>query len=513
MSTIARPTPGSVEQRTAPDAPAPAVDGRRLHGLIPYGVESRDLGGFTERIERGALAGADLSDLIATREHDRSHLLGRHPTTLTTEDRADGFAWSVELPQSPVGEDVRVAIERGDLRATSWRMVVGRDRWEGNVRHVEQISQLRDVSVTASPAYAAAAAEYRSTPEPPATGEPVRQEATMPPEIAGGTAAPQTENTPQITEDRAAPVTGGLQVADRVTIGETRSLAQAFRADGFPGQTATVDWGEFRAATFTGSIDTLAPTTSTPVALGMDIRYAYPAFPQTSVSTGDTAVQVLRQSARTLPATSTVIRSIDAVTTKPEVASTLEVITVPLKQVAAIQSNVPNVYLEQPAFNSTIEGDLRLTLNEGLDKLVLDAVAASGFQTPATDPLLISIRKAITVIQASGYNPDVLVLRPADMEALDTLRATATASEQYFVFAPAQLAPRNIFGLNVRISKTAAAPFVADSRALGKLYVSPISLARFEVDAGATNRSNVRLEGHAAFGTERQAAAIRIAAA
>ena len=75
-----------------------------------------------------------------------------------------------------------------------------------------------------------------------------------------------------------------------------------------------------------------------------------------------------------------------------------------------------------------------------------------------------------------------------------------------------QFAPRNIVGLNVRISKTIAAPVVVDSTALGKLYASPVSLARFEADAGTTNRSNVRLELHAAFGTERQAAAVRIAA-
>lgn len=135
-------------------------------------------------------------------------------------------------------------------------------------------------------------------------------------------------------------------------------------------------------------------------------------FPQVSVEPGDTAVQVLRQSARTIPAAATVIRAIDAVTQKPEVSSVLEIITLSQKQVAAIQSNVPNVYLEQRAFNSTIEGDLRLTLNEALDKLVLDAIAASGFQAPATDPLLVSIRKATTTVQAAGYSPDTLVLRP-----------------------------------------------------------------------------------------------------
>jgi len=113
-----RPKPGTVEERTAPTA-TPSIDGRRLRGLIPYGVESRDLGGWREVIDRGALDSARMDDLIATREHDRSKLLGRHPTTLSTEDRDDGFAWAAELPGSPVGEDVRVAVERGDLRSTS----------------------------------------------------------------------------------------------------------------------------------------------------------------------------------------------------------------------------------------------------------------------------------------------------------------------------------------------------------------------------------------------------------
>ncbi|MBA3821916.1 MAG: HK97 family phage prohead protease, partial [Deltaproteobacteria bacterium] len=151
MSTVTRPQPGSVEQRTAPATAAavPIVDGRRLRGVIPYGVESRDLGGWREVIDRGALDGADIADLIATREHDRARLLGRHPSTLQVEDRGDGFHWAVELPGSPVGEDVRVAVERGDLRSTSWRMVVERDRWDGDVRHIERIAELRDVTVTA----------------------------------------------------------------------------------------------------------------------------------------------------------------------------------------------------------------------------------------------------------------------------------------------------------------------------------------------------------------------------
>src|SRR5215217_5727064 len=193
-----RPKPGQVEDRTAPTVEAaPTIDGRKLRGLIPYGVESRDMGGWTEVIDPGALAGADLQDLIATREHDRSKLLGRHPTTLTTEDRSDGFAWAVDLPSSPVGEDVRVAIERGDLRASSWRMLVAREKWIGDVRHVQSIAELRDVTVTAAPAYAAAAAELRSQTDP---GE--AQEDTM------GAEPEKTTETATVvehkTEDRTA---------------------------------------------------------------------------------------------------------------------------------------------------------------------------------------------------------------------------------------------------------------------------------------------------------------------
>jgi hypothetical protein len=51
---------------------------------------------------------------------------------------------------------------------------------------------------------------------------------------------------------------------------------------------------------------------------------------------------------------------------------------------------------------------------------------------------------------------------------------------------------------------------VVDAAAFGKLYVSPITLSRFEENAGATNTSTVRLEGHSAFGVERTSAAVRI---
>lgn len=499
-----RPTPGTPEERTA-QAVAPTIDGKRLRGLIPYGVESRDLGGWREVIDRGALDGADLGDLIATREHDRAHLLGRYPTTLTTEDREDGFAWAVDLPNSPVGEDVRVAVERGDLRATSWRMVVARDRWDGDVRHVQAISHLLDVTTTAAAAYGdAAPAELRTQPDP-ATGQedtPMAETATTPTETAA---------TP---EDRSTEPAGALRVETRVTHEPNRGLAEEFRHAGFPGEMATIPFHTFaenRAVTWTGSVDNINKARNQAGPLGADQRYAWPAFTTVPVDAAATSVDVPTQTARTLASAANVVRAIDAVTTKPETASTLTIVTTALKQVATVFSNVPNIQLAQPAFNSVIETDLRLAINEGMDKLVLDFIATAGFQAPSTDPLIVSIRKAMTTIMSNGYYPDTLLLTPANAEALDILVSGISGGTNDYVFAPGQFAP-SIFNLNRRISKTIPAAAVVDSTALGKMYASPVTLARFEADGGTTNRGNVRMELNAVFGGERTGAAVRIAA-
>jgi hypothetical protein len=290
-------------------------------------------------------------------------------------------------------------------------------------------------------------------------------------------------------------------------------LAEEFRSAGFPGETATVPWETFeaRAVTWTGSADNINKHRAVAGPFGYDQRWAWPAFTNIAVDPGVTSVDVMTQTARTLATAANVVRAIDAVTAKPETSSTLTVVTTALHQVATIQTNVPNVYLEQPSFNTTIETDLTLAIGDGLDKLILDKIALSGFQAPGTDPLIVSVRKAMTTIMASGYSPDTLILTPANAETLDLAVSGITGGTQDFVFEPGQFAP-SIFNLNRRISKTIPAPAVVDSQAFGKLYTSPVNLAKFEADGGTTNRSNVRMELHGVFGAERAPAAVRIAA-
>jgi HK97 family phage major capsid protein len=239
------PVPGSVETRSAPEAAAPVIDGRRLRGLIPYGVESRDLGGWREVMEPGCLREALLDDLVATVDH-AGVPIGRHPRTLEIEDGADAFRWSVELPESR--SDVREAVERGDLRSGSWRMIVapGGDEWRGRVRHINRVAELRDVAVVTTPAYAAAAAEYRAAPEPdPPTPpkEPAVSDPVPIPTPAGGLRV----------EDRAAssPATPESRVLDAIASvppGECRDLTHATAAPVEPDDLRTVLIEHFREA-------------------------------------------------------------------------------------------------------------------------------------------------------------------------------------------------------------------------------------------------------------------------
>jgi HK97 family phage major capsid protein/HK97 family phage prohead protease len=221
-----RPTTGTVEQRSVPDAPAPTIEGNTLVGRIPLEVESRSFGSWRERIARGAFDSADRSQLVCTVEHDTGRVLGRFPTTLTVEDRDDCIEWRCDLPNGPTGQDVRESVRRGDLKSTSWRMVVARDRWEGDLRVVEEVREWRDCALVCHAAYGDhAPAELRAEPENP---EPPRaapdtepEEATVPeiPEGAGLT-----------VEDRAAaadPPSVEARVIDAirsVSKGESRSL-------------------------------------------------------------------------------------------------------------------------------------------------------------------------------------------------------------------------------------------------------------------------------------------------
>src|SRR5215204_5078988 len=277
----------------------------------------------------------------------------------------------------------------------------------------------------------------------------------------------------ELEEIRSGGSSNGFQATGLERSFAPEPLYKAFRSAGFArGERAEIPWQEFRSITWTGSVDNLNSPRRAAGALGYDQRYAYQALPSVGVDSGVSSVSILTQTARPLATPANVIRTIDAVTAKPETTETLTVSTVALKQLASVVSDIPNIFIENEQAGSIIENDLKLAITDALDDLVKTAVAASGFQAPGTDPLLISIRKAMSTVMSSGYAPDTLILRPADAETLDTLRTSG--SELMYVFAAGNFAPSTLFGLQRYVSKTVAAPIVMDASAFGKLYASPL---------------------------------------
>ena len=228
-------------------------------------------------------------------------------------------------------------------------------------------------------------------------------------------------------------------------------------------------------------------------------------LPTTAVDVATTSIQYLRQSSRSLAGTA-VIRALDATSTKPETGSTVELQSLQLNQVATVTTGVPRIHAAQPLFQTIIEQNLRLAVNDGLDELVRRGVATAGTAAAVTGNVLDKIRKAKTVVAAQGYNPDTLAIDAAGAEALDLLKTSGT--EAMYVFSAGAAAPAP-YGLNVRFWKTAGTALL-DSQAFGRLYVAPMELRSFEADAGVSNTQNVRLETNAGYAVERTTAAVRI---
>lgn len=361
--------------------------GRTVHGYAAvYGQVSDDLGRLprkdrgrrVRRRPRRRRQGA-----LETTTHDPNEVLGRTKSgTPRLFDEPKGLRFELDLPDSPLGNNMRTAISRGDLDGASFRFEVGDEAWDGDTRTIKTVKALHDVTLATYPAYPAASVELRTKPTKEA---PKMDESTT--TSSGGVEA-AIEGEP---EQRT---TGTLRVTDANSgQAESRTLLGKFKRAGWtPGGGRTeIAWNDYetasesRALTWTGSVDNVNMLTRDAGAFGFDQRYAWPAFPRVPRSTAASlSVQVLTQTARTLPTAANVVRAIDAVTNKPEAASTITLVPTSMKQLAAVQSGVPNIMLEQDTIESVIGNDLRLSINEGLDKLILDAIAASGFQAPST---------------------------------------------------------------------------------------------------------------------------------
>jgi HK97 family phage prohead protease len=155
-------------------------DGKSVEGYcIVYNEWSQAMplpggkpGTFREIIRPGAatdaLAAPDIPALYA---HDETQYLGRTSNgTLTLSEDSKGVRYSVTLPETQVGNDVRHLVKRGDIRGASFHLIVpaGGSRWStdgGKVTHDINKLLIGEITLTPFPAYPQTSADLRSLAE------------------------------------------------------------------------------------------------------------------------------------------------------------------------------------------------------------------------------------------------------------------------------------------------------------------------------------------------------------
>lgn len=143
-----------------------AEDSRKVEGYaLLFGVESNDLGGFTEIIESQALDGVlEISDVFALLNHDRNRgILARckeltGTLTLTIDNK--GLKYEFEAPHTALGDELLEMLKRGDITESSFAFSVdsGGDEWIKGVgdtylRRIIRFNKIYDVSPVYTPAY------------------------------------------------------------------------------------------------------------------------------------------------------------------------------------------------------------------------------------------------------------------------------------------------------------------------------------------------------------------------
>ena len=142
-----------------------SVEGRQLVGLAaPFGTITH-VGDFREVFAPGAFDAslASGADIIALADHDPARVLGRtRSATLALRSTPEGLQYSLQLPDTTTGNDLRVLAARGDLGGVSVGMIVKRDRWNGDLRTIDE-AELHEISIVqAHPAYPTTTVSLRS---------------------------------------------------------------------------------------------------------------------------------------------------------------------------------------------------------------------------------------------------------------------------------------------------------------------------------------------------------------
>lgn len=125
-----------------------------------YGKPSVNLGGFVETLAPGAFRStlarikSGEHDLFLLTEHTQQNILARVSAgNLRVEEDAVGLRFTVELPDTQLGRDVRELVARGILRGMSFSFAPIKDTWPEKGKRVVHDLTAYEISVVSTPAY------------------------------------------------------------------------------------------------------------------------------------------------------------------------------------------------------------------------------------------------------------------------------------------------------------------------------------------------------------------------
>ena len=134
-----------------------------------FNTLSNELGGFREIIAEGAFDGRLNDDVRFLINHDGLPLARTTNGTLklTTDER--GLKYEAQVANTSLGRDLIELMRNGTINQSSFAFVVEDDSWEVrdgvNVRTINKVSRLYDVSAVTYPAYEEASVALRSMEE------------------------------------------------------------------------------------------------------------------------------------------------------------------------------------------------------------------------------------------------------------------------------------------------------------------------------------------------------------
>ncbi|VXD04926.1 Peptidase [Enterobacterales bacterium 8AC] len=97
------------------------------------------------------------TDVRALYEHDHTALLGRNTSgTLVLSEDATGLRFELTPPDTQLGRDVLILVERGDISGMSFGFRALKDQWDSTQQpYVRTVlaAELREITITSLPAY------------------------------------------------------------------------------------------------------------------------------------------------------------------------------------------------------------------------------------------------------------------------------------------------------------------------------------------------------------------------